>query len=255
MFVRMSGASEGRGAIRGKARGPAVGAKRRLPGPGKTKVTSAAGLRLSPRSGRQARSGGVEGAPWGRTGAGVNRSRGGRGTRAAPAGDCNREGGRGNIGAAVVHKAGEERRFGATPATATPLPSSSERRLGLDLSIWRQEKPSPPAAASVAWVGGDGEDVGRVGLDLLDRANEALSPPATVSDAWVGRDSAADRVPGQKPYRRAEPGPGRLGQGGAPHPILFQQYGKGTTYLVRWRCPLSALGATGGCAQSANRER
>ena len=58
MFERMSGASEGRGAIRGKARGPAVGAKRRLPGPGKTKVASA---------------GGVEGAPAGRTGAGVNR--------------------------------------------------------------------------------------------------------------------------------------------------------------------------------------
>ena len=52
---RMSGASEGRGAIRGKARGPAVGAKRRLPGPGKTKVPSAGWSRLSPRSGRQAR--------------------------------------------------------------------------------------------------------------------------------------------------------------------------------------------------------
>jgi len=125
MFVRMSGASEGRGAIRGKARGPAVGAKRRLPGPGKTKVTSAAGLRLSPRSGRQARSGGVEGAPWGRTGAGVNRPWGG--AKRGPKGDCNREGGRGNTGVAAVHKAGGERRFGATPATATPPPSSSAR--------------------------------------------------------------------------------------------------------------------------------
>jgi hypothetical protein len=48
-------------------------AKRRLPGPGKTKVTSAGGSRLSPRSGRQTRPGGVEGAPAGRTGAGVNR--------------------------------------------------------------------------------------------------------------------------------------------------------------------------------------
>ena len=79
MFVRMSGASEGRGAIRGKARGPAVGAKRRLPGPGKTKVTSA---------------GGVEGAPAGRTGAGVNRPTV-RTRNAAPEGDCNREGGGG----------------------------------------------------------------------------------------------------------------------------------------------------------------
>ena len=78
MFVRMSGASEGRGAIRGKARGPAVGAKRRLPRPGKTKVTSAGGSRLSPQSGRQARPGGVEGAPAGRTGAGVNRPTGRR---------------------------------------------------------------------------------------------------------------------------------------------------------------------------------
>ena len=120
MFKRMSGASEGRGAIRGKALGPAVGAKRRLPGPGKTKVTSAGGSRLSPRSGRQARPGGVEGAPAGRTGAGVNRPTV-RPRNAAPKGDCNREGGRGNTGAAAVHKAGEERRLGATPATATPL--------------------------------------------------------------------------------------------------------------------------------------
>jgi len=135
MFVRMSGASEGRGAIRGKARGPAVGAKRRLPGPGKTKVTSAAGLRLSPRSGRQARPGGVEGAPAGRTGAGVNRPTG-RPRNAAPVGDCNREGGRGNTEAAAVHKAGKERRFGATPATATPLPYSS-RRSGDSVLIFR----------------------------------------------------------------------------------------------------------------------
>ena len=97
MFVRMSGASEGRGAIRGKARGPAVGVKRRLPGPGKTKVTSASGSRLSPQSGRQARPGGVEGAPAGRTGAGVNRPTGWP-RNAAPEGDCNREGGRGNTG-------------------------------------------------------------------------------------------------------------------------------------------------------------
>jgi len=34
------------------------------------------------------------------------------------------EGGRGNTEAAAVHKAGEERRFGATPATATPVTSS-----------------------------------------------------------------------------------------------------------------------------------
>jgi len=123
MFERTSGASEGRGAVRGKARGPVVGAKRRLPGPGKAKVTSAGGSRLSPRSGRQARPGGVKGAPAGRTGAGVNRPSG-RPRNAAPAGDCNREGGRGNTEAAAVHKAGEERRFGATPATATPLTSS-----------------------------------------------------------------------------------------------------------------------------------
>jgi len=125
----MGGASAGfcgRGAIRGKARGPAVGAKRRLPGPGKTKVPSAGGSRLSPRSGRQARPGGVEGAPAGRTGAGVNRPTV-RPRNAAPAGDCNREGGRGNTEAAAVHKAGEERRFGATPATATPLTCSAAR--------------------------------------------------------------------------------------------------------------------------------
>jgi hypothetical protein len=100
MFVRMSGASAGfcgRRAIRGKARGPAVGAKRRLPGPGKTKVPSAGGSRLSPRSGRQARPVGVEGAPAGRTGAGVNRPTV-RTRNAAPEGDCNREGGRGNTG-------------------------------------------------------------------------------------------------------------------------------------------------------------
>ena len=135
MFERMSGASEGRGAVRGKARGPAVGAKRRLPGPGKTKVTSAGGWRLSPRSGRQARPGGVEGAPAGRTGAGVNRPTV-RPRNAAPAGDCNREGGRGNTEAVAVHKAGEERRFGATPATATPLPYSS-RRSGDSVLIFR----------------------------------------------------------------------------------------------------------------------
>jgi len=130
MFSRMGGASAGfcgRGAIRGKAQGPAVGAKRRLPGPGKTKATSAGGPRLSPRSGRQARPGGVEGAPEGRTGAGENRPTV-RPRNAAPAGDCNREGGRGNTGVAAVHKAGEERRFGATPATATPLPSSWKAR-------------------------------------------------------------------------------------------------------------------------------
>ncbi|MBU1744724.1 MAG: hypothetical protein KJ649_07525 [Proteobacteria bacterium] len=89
----------------------------------KHKVTSAGGSRLSPRSGRQARPGGGEGAPAGRTGAGVNRPTV-RPRNAAPAGDCNREGGRGNTEAAAVHKAGEERRFGATPATATPLTSS-----------------------------------------------------------------------------------------------------------------------------------
>ena len=70
---------------------------------------------------------GKAGAPAGRTGAGVNRP-----TvwprNAAPTGDCNREGGRGNTGAAAVHKAGKERRFGATPATATPLPSSWKAR-------------------------------------------------------------------------------------------------------------------------------
>ena len=37
---------------------------------------------------------------------------------------------------AAVHKAGEERRFGATPATATPLPSSS-RRSGDSVLIFR----------------------------------------------------------------------------------------------------------------------
>ena len=67
------------------------------------------------------------GAPAGRTGAGVNRPTV-RTRNAAPAGDCNREGGRGNTGVAAVHKAGEERRFGATPATATPLPSSWKAR-------------------------------------------------------------------------------------------------------------------------------
>ena len=126
----MSGASAGfcgRGAIRGKARGPAVGAKRRLPEPGKTKVTSAGGSRLSPRSGRQTRPGGVEGAPAGRTGAGVNRPTV-QPRNAAPAGDCNRKGGRGNTEAAAVHKAGEERRLGATPAIATLLPSSWKAR-------------------------------------------------------------------------------------------------------------------------------
>ena len=46
------------------------------------------------------------------------------GAKRCTAGDCNREGGRGNTGVAAVHKAGEERRFGATPATATPPPSS-----------------------------------------------------------------------------------------------------------------------------------
>ena len=49
------------------------------------------------------------------------------GAKRGPKGDCNREGGRGNTGVAAVHKAGEERRFGATPATATPPPSSSAR--------------------------------------------------------------------------------------------------------------------------------
>ena len=130
MFSRMGGAAAGfcgRGTIRGKARGPAVRAQRGLPGPGKTKVTSAGGSRLSPRSGRLARPGGAEGAPAGRTGAGVNRPTV-RPRNAAPAGDCNREGGRGNNGAAAVHKAGEERRFGATPATATPLPFSWKPR-------------------------------------------------------------------------------------------------------------------------------
>ncbi|MFH1912549.1 MAG: hypothetical protein ABIK91_11115 [Pseudomonadota bacterium] len=39
-------------------------------------------------------------------------------------GDCNRKGGQGNTEVAAVHKAGMERRFGATPATATPPPSS-----------------------------------------------------------------------------------------------------------------------------------
>jgi len=145
------------------------------------------------------------------------------------------------------------------PATASVARiggnSAAARDGGFDLSIWRQGKPSAAATVSGAWVDADGEDVGMVGLDLSIWAHEAMSLPAAASDAWVGRDSAADRVPGQKPYRRAEPGPGRLGQGGATHPILFQQHGEGTTYLVRWRCPLSALGATGGCAQSANRER
>ena len=37
-------------------------------------------------------------------------------------------GGRGNTGVAAVHKAGEERRLGATPATATPRPSSCKAR-------------------------------------------------------------------------------------------------------------------------------
>ena len=46
------------------------------------------------------------------------------GAKRGPKGDCNREGGRGNTGVAAVHKAGEERRFGATPATATLPPSS-----------------------------------------------------------------------------------------------------------------------------------
>ena len=124
MFSRTSGAS-GRGAVRGKARGPAVRAKRCLPGPGKGKVPFAGGSGRSPRSGRSARPGGREGAPWGRTGAGVNRPWGG--AKRGPKGDCNREGGRGNTGVAAVHKAGGERRFGATPATATPPPSSSAR--------------------------------------------------------------------------------------------------------------------------------
>jgi hypothetical protein len=61
----------------------------------------------------------------------------GRHECAAPAGDCNREGGRGNTGAAAVHKAGEERRFGATPATATPLPSSWKARDPVRLSETR----------------------------------------------------------------------------------------------------------------------
>ena len=66
----------GRGAGR-NARGPAVRAQRGLPGPGKRGVQNAGGLRLSPRSGRQARSGGREGAPPGRTGAVASGRRGG----------------------------------------------------------------------------------------------------------------------------------------------------------------------------------
>ena len=46
------------------------------------------------------------------------------GAKRGTTGDCNREGGRGNNGVAGVHKAVEERRFGATPATATLPPSS-----------------------------------------------------------------------------------------------------------------------------------
>lgn len=70
---------------------------------------------------------GRAGAPAGRTGAGANRPTV-RPRNAAPAGDCNRKGGRGNTEAAAVHKAGEERRRGATPATATPLTSSWKAR-------------------------------------------------------------------------------------------------------------------------------
>jgi len=100
-------------------------AQRSLPGPGKTKVTSAGGSCLSPRSGRQARPGGRKGAPSGRTGARVNRPTGR--CEARHRGRLQPRGRAGEYWVAAVHKAGEERRFGATPATATPPPSSSAR--------------------------------------------------------------------------------------------------------------------------------
>ncbi len=75
-----------------------------------------------PRSGRPAYPGGEEGAP---RGGRAREQSGRRGERSpAPTDDGNREGGRGNNKMAAVHKDGKERRFGATPATATP-PSSS----------------------------------------------------------------------------------------------------------------------------------
>ena len=125
-----------RGFLRSRShpwKSPRTGASERsevAPGPGKAKVTSA-------------------GAPAGRTGAGANRPAG-RPRNAAPTGDCNREGGRGNNGVAAVHKAGEERRLGATPATATLLPSSwkardsarpSEARSRLERDVMGREKP------------------------------------------------------------------------------------------------------------------
>jgi hypothetical protein len=106
---------------------------RNSPRPGSLSAATSAGTRqgkstFSRRDGPVAakRSSGLPrrqgGSPLGRTGAGVNRRRGG--AQHDPDGDCNREGGRGNKNVAAVHKAGEERRCGATPATATQPPSS-----------------------------------------------------------------------------------------------------------------------------------
>ena len=63
------------------------------------------------------------GSPSGADGRGCQAA-GGAERSPAPTDDGDRKGGRGNTRVAAVHKAGEERRFGATPATATLPPSS-----------------------------------------------------------------------------------------------------------------------------------
>ena len=140
----------------------------------------------------------------------------------------------------------------STPARASRVwvggDSAAARDGGFDLSIWRQGKPSAAATVSGAWVDADGEDVGMVGLDVSIWAHEAMSLPAAASDAWVGRDSAADRVPGQKSHRRAEPGPGRFDQGGATHPFSLLICAAGGGVTERWRAAPLATSARQGDA-------
>ncbi|MBU1183979.1 MAG: hypothetical protein KJ663_02235 [Proteobacteria bacterium] len=122
MFARTSGASEGRGAVRGKARSRQSErseicrdrAKGKYLQPEGRACRREAVVRPALEAKREPLRGGRERVLIARRG----------GAKRGPKGDCNREGGWGNTGVAGVHKAGKERRFGAIPATATPPPSS-----------------------------------------------------------------------------------------------------------------------------------
>jgi hypothetical protein len=109
-LAQESGASAGfrdRGAGR-NAGGPAVGARRRLPGPGKKEVPNAGGAGLSPRSGRQACPAGRE--PLRDERARMPSVRRG-GAKPGPSGRWHPRGGAGENGAA----GGAPSRQGATP--------------------------------------------------------------------------------------------------------------------------------------------